>query len=243
MNDQDWKARVDLAAAFRLAAYFGFHEGICNHFSYAVQGAEDRFLLNPYGFHWSELRASDLLLVDSDGRVLEGKGDAETTALCIHVPLHQRHSRARCVLHTHMPYATALTTMEDGELEPVHQNALRFYKDVAYDREYHGLVVDKSEGERLSNVFENKRVLFMQHHGVIVVGESIAAAFDDLYYLERACHVQILAASTGRRLKRVPDNVAGAAFAGWSGSGGSSAEDHFRALKRVLDRVNPGYAE
>ncbi len=104
MNEDIQQARVDLAAALRLAVRYGFHEGICNHFSYALLGRDDRFLLNPYGTHWSQLRASDLLVVDGAGKVLEGGGVAEVSAFCIHAPIHQRHPRARAVLHTHMPH-------------------------------------------------------------------------------------------------------------------------------------------
>ncbi len=236
MSDTHRQARTDLAAALRLAARMGLSEGICNHFSYAVPGGEDRFLLNPHGLHWSEIRAGDLLVVDATGKVLEGAGEAEISAICIHAPLHRRHPRGRCVLHTHMPYATALTAIEDGRLEPVIQNALRFYGDVAYDRDYGGLAQDMDEGEHIARAMGDKRVLFMANHGIIVVGDSVAAAFDDLYYLERACQTQVLAMSTGRPLKRISDNLAATAFAEWSGRDGSYARAHFAALKRLLDR-------
>lgn len=242
MSDGFWQERTDLAAALRLAAYFELNEGVCNHFSYALPGTEDRILLNPFGLHWSEIRARDLLLVDSKGKVIEGEGEAELTAISIHAPVHRKHRRARCVLHTHMPYATALTSIEDGQLEPVTQNALRFYGDVAYDRQYSGMALDQAEGERLAVAMGDKRVLFMEQHGVMVVGETIAIAFDDLYYLERACLVQVRAMSTGRPLERLTDNLA-AEFADWPGKDGSYAQPHFDALKRILDRDNPGYAD
>jgi ribulose-5-phosphate 4-epimerase/fuculose-1-phosphate aldolase len=216
-----WQARVDLAAALRLAARFGLHEGICNHFSYAVPGRHDRFLLNPYGTHWSQVTASGLLLVDKDGKVVEGDGAAEASAFCIHAPIHLRHPRANAVLHTHMPYATTLTSLEAGRLEPVTQNALRFHGDVAYDDEYNGVAEDLAEGERMAGAMGDKRVLFLAHHGVIVVGRTVAQAFDDLYYLERACEVQVLAMSTGRPVKRVGDNMAGSVLSSWCGRDGS----------------------
>ncbi len=236
MSDTHRQARTDLAAALRLAARMGLHEGICNHFSYALPGPENRFLLNPFGLHWTEIRAGDLLVVDATGKVLEGDGEAELSAICIHAPLHRHHPRGRCVLHTHMPYATALTAIEDGRLEPVIQNALRFYGDVAYDRDYGGLAQEADEGERIARAMGDKRVLFMANHGIVVVGDSIATAFDDLYYLERACQTQVLAMSTGRPLKRISDNLAATAFAEWAGREGSYARAHFEALKRLLDR-------
>ena len=171
MSDESRQERADLAAALRLGAYFELNEGVCNHFSYALPGKEVRFLLNPYGLHWSEVRARDVLMVDGKGRVIEGEGQAELTAIAIHAPVHRNHRRARCVLHTHMPYATALTSIGDGILEPVTQNALRFYDDVAYDRQYSGLAEGEAEGERLALVMGDKRVLFMEHHGVMIVGD------------------------------------------------------------------------
>jgi len=139
------------------------------------------------------------------GAVVEGEGQAETAAFCIHAPIHLRHGRANAVLHTHMSYATTLTSLEDGRLEPVTQNTLRFHNDVAYDDDYSGVAEGPAEGARMAGVLGDKRVLFLAHHGVVVVGKTVAQAFDDLYYLERACEVQVLAMSTGRPLKCVLD--------------------------------------
>ena len=124
-------ARVDLAAAFRLAVRMDLHEGVCNHFSFMLPDAK-RFLLNRYGLHWSEVTASNLLALDASGTILEGEGEFETTAFYIHSRIHVANPRAACVLHTHMPYATSLTLLEGGRLEMVEQNALRFHDDIAY---------------------------------------------------------------------------------------------------------------
>ena len=135
------ESRAELAAALRLAARFDLHEGIDNHFSLAVSPKGDRFLVNPYGPHWAEVTASDLLLVDGDGTVLEGALPLDPTAYHIHSRLHLQVPQARCVLHTHMPYATALTSVQGGRIEPINQNALRFWNTVAYDDSYNGLVL------------------------------------------------------------------------------------------------------
>lgn len=240
-SDDRRQARIDLAAALRLAVRFGMHEGICNHFSVMLPDAEDCFLLNPFGLHWSEITADNLLVVDGEGRVLEGEGEAERTAFHIHSRIHRASPRAACVLHTHMPYATALTTAEDTRLEPISQNALRYYDDVAYDDLYNGLVHDNTEGDRLAAALGDKRVLFLANHGVIVVGRSVAEAFDDLYYLERACQLQVLAMSTGKPLRPVPEEVARATFGNMAGQA-AFAGRHFAALKRLLDRDEPDYA-
>src|SRR5256886_13129828 len=187
-------ARIDLAAAFRLAVRLDLHEGVCNHFT-AMLADGRTFLLNRYGLHWSEVTASNLLVLDAAGRLLGAEGEYEKTAFWIHSRIHLAHPQAACVLHTHMPHATALTLLEDGRLEMIEQNALRFHDDIAYDDSYNGLVVDEAEGDRLARVLGTRRVMFLANHGVIVAGPSIAEAFDLIYYLKRACRLQVLARS------------------------------------------------
>src|SRR5262245_41349533 len=201
-NDALVQARIDLAAALRCATRLGLSEGVCNHFSLAAPGLADRFLINPQGFHWSEITPADLLLVDGKGKVVEGRHTVEPTAFFIHGRIHRSKRAPAAVLHTHMPFATALTMLEGGRLEPASQNALRFYGKVAYDEEYNGLVLDDAEGDRIATRLGDADVLFLANHGVIVCGETVGWAFDDLYYLERACMVQVLAQGTGKLLKR-----------------------------------------
>lgn len=236
------QARIDLAAALRLAVRFGFHEGICNHFSYMVPGAQDRFLINPQGFHWSEITASSLVLMDGEGHVIEGDAPPEPTAFFIHSRVHLGLAHARCVLHTHMPYATALTTLEDGRLEPISQTALGFYERVAYDDDYNGLALDAEEGERIMRALDNKSVLFLANHGVVVIGPDIGQAFNDLYYLERACQLQVLAMSTGRPLRRISGQVAAKTARQFvSPENQAQVAAYFSALKRLLERDEPDY--
>ena len=241
--------RVDLAAAFRLAVRLDFHEGVCNHFSVmladnkkARAGRSGRFLLNRYGLHWSEVSASNLLVLDAEGKVLEGEGEFEKTAFYIHSRIHLANPHAACVLHTHMPHATALTLLENGRLEMVEQNALRFHDDIAYDATYNGLVLDNAEGDRLARVLGTKRVLFLANHGVIVVGPTVAEAFDALYYLERACRLQVLARSMGEKLKAVRPEVVRETCRMILADTPKYAGAHFGALKRILDREEPGYS-
>ncbi len=233
--------RVDLAAAFRLAVRLDLHEGVCNHFSAMLPDGK-RFLLNRYGLHWSEVTASNLLALDAAGRVLEGEGEYEKTAFYIHARIHVANPRATCVLHTHMPYATALTLLEGARLEMVEQNALRFHDDIAYDDRYNGLVVDDAEGDRLARVLGAKRAMFLANHGVIVVGPSVAEAFDALYYLERACRLQVLARSMGGKLKPVRPDVVRETYRTLCADAAKYAGAHFGALKRILDREEPAYS-
>jgi ribulose-5-phosphate 4-epimerase/fuculose-1-phosphate aldolase len=232
--------RTDLAAAFRLAVRMDFHEGVCNHFSLMLPGG--KFLLNRYGLHWSEVTASNLLALDAGGRVLEGEGEFEKTAFYIHSRIHLANPRAVCVLHTHMPYATSLTLLENSRLEMVEQNALRFHDDIVYDDTYNGLVVDNAEGDRLAQALGSRHVMFHAHHGVTVTGSSVAEAFDTLYYLERACRVQVLARSTGSKLRQVRPEVVRITSRMIAADTPAYASAHFTALKRILDREEPGYS-
>src|SRR5256714_12237096 len=233
-------ARIDLAAAFRLAARMDLHEGVCNHFSLMLP--DGSILLNRYGLHWSEVSASNLLALDAEGRILAGAGEFEKTAFYIHSRIHLAHPRASCVLHTHMPYATSLTLLEGGRLEMVEQNALRFHDDIAYDDAYNGLVVDNAEGDRLARVLGEKRVMFLANHGVIVVGPSVAEAFDLLYYLERACRLQVLARAAGGKFKPIKDHVVRETHRLLLADAPKYAVAHFAALKRILDREEPDYS-
>jgi ribulose-5-phosphate 4-epimerase/fuculose-1-phosphate aldolase len=235
--------RLELAAAFRLAARLGFHEGTCNHFSVMLPGHEGRYLVNPFGRHFGELRASDLLVVDGVGTVIEGDRPIEATAFFIHSCIHKARADAVCVLHTHMPYATALTMIENGRLEPCHQNALRFHDRIAYDDQYNGLALDDVEGERMVRCFGDKRVLFLANHGVIVTGRTVAEAFDGLYYVERAAQAQVLAMSTGRKLRLISEAVARRTQADFERDQALYATQHFEALKRLLDAEEPGWRE
>jgi ribulose-5-phosphate 4-epimerase/fuculose-1-phosphate aldolase len=244
--DAEHCARIDLAACYRLADRFGLNEGIDNHLTLLVPGYTDRFLLAPFGMHWSEVKASDFLVVDFEGRTLSGRGLVEDTALYIHQPVHRLSPQGICVLHTHMPYATALSMLENPRLEMAVQSALGFYNDIAYDPVYNGLAFDVSEGERLAAALGPKSVLMMGNHGVLVVGNTVPQPFERLYFLERAAQAQVLALSTGRPLRLIAEPVIRKTVAqfgaGVTVGGRDRAELHFEALKRVLERSHSDYA-
>jgi ribulose-5-phosphate 4-epimerase/fuculose-1-phosphate aldolase len=228
--------RRELAAAFRLAAKFEYNEGICNHFSVQIPGPGERYLFNPYGVHWSEMKPSDLLLVDGEGDILEGEGELEATARNIHIAGHRANPRHLCLLHTHMPWATSLTMIEGGRLEMAHQTATRFYGRTAYNDAFGGFASGRDEGERIAGSTKSDQkadIVFLAHHGVIVGGPSVAVAFDDLYYLDRACHQQVLAMSTGRPLKLIPQQMVESTAHEWMAILDQQARLHFEALMRI----------
>ncbi len=242
-----WQDRVELAAALRWADRLGYTEGVCNHFSLAVADSDgvvhgNRFLINPYGWHWSEITASSLVLCNANGDVLEGDNEVEATAFFIHSRIHHQAPHATAVLHTHMPYATALTLLEDGRLAMCEQNALAFHDRIAYDDTYAGLALDAEEGDRIAGRLGSANVLFMASHGVTVTGPNLRQAFNDLYYLERACQAQVLARSTGQPLRRLSDNVIKKTANQLQEEFPRVAERHFAALLRILERDQPDYA-
>jgi ribulose-5-phosphate 4-epimerase/fuculose-1-phosphate aldolase len=227
--------RRELAAALRLAEKFGFHEGICNHFSVVVPDEAERYLINPYGIHWSEMKPEQLLLIDGDGAVLEGEGEVEATARNIHIAGHRANPRHQCILHVHMPYATSLTMVEGGRLEMAHQTAVRFWGRMAH-HSFGGVALDESEGERIAEAQKANAqadIIFLDHHGVSVGAPSVAVAFDELYYLERACRQQVLAMSTGRPLKIIPEALVKETSRQMMQNLEWSAAKHFDALMRA----------
>jgi ribulose-5-phosphate 4-epimerase/fuculose-1-phosphate aldolase len=242
------QARIDLAAAHRLAVAHGLSEGIFNHFTLAVPGRGDRYYQIPFGLHWSEVTASGLMEVGYDGTVLRGEGEVERSAFCIHAPIHRLVPQHACVLHTHMPFASALARLAEPRLLALGQTEIGFLDTIAYDDEYAGLAFDPAEGERLAGVLGPEcSVLVMAHHGVLACGTTVAEAYDRLYYFERACQAQLYAMWTGRPLKEVPPHIVARTLRQYANSptygGLSASEHHFAALKRLLDKSEPDYAD
>ena len=242
MNTEQ-SARRDLAVAFRWAAKLEMHEATANHFSVAVSQDSQDFLINPAGRHFSLVRASELILVDLNAESFSVAENqlVDPTAINLHGQLHKLLPHAKCILHTHMPYATSLACLRDFEFLMLDQNACRFYQRIAYDRDYAGMALEQSEGERVAKILsKSKSVLFLANHGVIVVGNSVAEAFDELYYLEKAAQLQVLALSTGRELSIIEDEIAALVCKQWL-EYPKSAEHHFAALIEILDQESPEY--
>jgi ribulose-5-phosphate 4-epimerase/fuculose-1-phosphate aldolase len=242
------QARIDLAAAHRVAVRHGFHEGIFNHLTFVVPGRPDCYYQIPFGLHWSEVTASCFMEVGlADGQVKRGQGEVERSCYCIHAPIHAALPHAKAVFHTHMPYASALTRLEDPRIKEIGQTEVGLMGEVAYDDMYTGPALEPAEGERLAKAIGDKTILFMANHGISTMGETIAEAYDRLYYVERAAQVQLFAMWTGEKLKQLPAAVVEKTKRDIKGGAGryngpSPAQRHFDALKRILDREEPDYA-
>lgn len=236
INEAEWSLRVDFAAAFHMAVANNLHEAIANHFS-VVLPDNQHFLVNPFGLHFSEITASNLIVCDFNGQVARGEGEPSPSAHHIHAPIHRLIPRARVLMHTHQPYATALTMIAGGRMEWAMQTACRFYGRVAYDNDYDGVALADSVGERMADILGDAEVLFMGNHGVMTAASTVAQAFDDLYFVERVAQTQILAMSTGKPLTQLAPEIIEkvAAQTRHERFDLGYIQRHFDAQKRLLD--------
>lgn len=231
--------REDMAAAFRWTAREGMHEGISNHYSLAVSDDGATFLMNPYGRHWSKMRASDLLELNANEEPTDVGGRVDPTAWAIHGALHRRVPHARCVMHLHSKYATALSVLENPELPPIDQTSMRFYNRVAIDNGFDGMGL-ADEAERIAQCLGNRSIMMMGQHGVLVAAPDTATAFDVIYHFERAATTYILALQTGQKLNIASHAVAEKTAQQWENYGDFCAK-HLAAIRDVLDDEEPEY--
>lgn len=234
--------RVDLAAAFRWFSRLDMHESVANHLSVAASADGSRFLINPRGRHFARMTAGDLLLLDAnEPSTLEHANAPDPTAWHLHGRLHARLPAARCVMHLHSKYATALACLEDPTMPPIDMNTMRFFGRVAFDREFAGMALCDVEGDRVAALLgPGKSVLLMANHGVLVIGASVAAAFDEMYYFERAAETLLTCYAAGRPLRIVPNELAALTERQWRDYG-QLAVDHLDNVKAILDAEEPSY--
>ncbi|TDE36600.1 class II aldolase/adducin family protein [Antarcticimicrobium sediminis] len=226
--------RQDLSDALRICHALGWSESVGNHFSAAVSTDGQQFLLNPRWLHFATVAPQDLLYLDSrDTDVLSRPDAPDASAWCVHGTLHRRAPNARVILHAHSPYATALACLKDPTVVPIDNNTARFYGRTAYDLSFGGIADAEEEGERLADALGDKQVLVMGNHGITIVGETVADAFEDLYFFEKAAQTLILARSSGAPLAVLSDAVAQNTADGWRAYRGM-AEQHFTYLRSVL---------
>ena len=242
-NDPYYEDRIDLAAAFRMTARLNMDEAVGNHFSYAVTDNGNQFLVNPFGRHFSNIRASELLLLDAhDEAGMDQPNKPDPTAWAIHSAMHRNVPQARCVLHVHSKYATVLASIQQDSLPPIDQNTMRYFNRVTVDDGFDGMGLG-DEAERLSSNVGTNRIVIMGNHGVMVLGESIARAFDELFYFERACENYIKALMTQKPLRIVSDEIAEKTARQWEDymDNVGFCNAHLREIRVILDREEPDY--
>ncbi|MGR3365629.1 MAG: class II aldolase and adducin N-terminal domain-containing protein [Maritimibacter harenae] len=242
-NMTHWEARTDLAAAFRWTARLNMHEAVANHFSLAVNEDGTQFLINPNQAHFSRIRASELLLLDAnDPEALDRPDAPDPTAWGLHGSIHRRCPHARCVMHAHSIFATVLASLADSTLPPIDQNTATFFNRVVIDERFGGLAFEE-EGERCAAMLSDpaKKVMVMGNHGVLVLGDSVADAFNRLYYFERAAETYVRALQTGQPLRVIPDEIAEKTARELEDYPGQ-AQAHLAAIRRILDHEASDYA-
>ncbi|WP_019171984.1 class II aldolase and adducin N-terminal domain-containing protein [Pseudaminobacter salicylatoxidans] len=237
-----YEERVDLACAFRWTARLNMHEAVANHFSLAVNDDGTQFLMNPNQMHFSRIKASDMLLIDAnDPETMNRPGAPDPTAWGLHGAIHRNCPHARCALHVHSIHATVLASLANSRLPPIDQNSAMFFNRHVVDAHYGGLAFEE-EGERCSKLLADPkvRVMVMGNHGVMVIGKTVAEAFNQLYYFERAAETYIKALWTGQPLRTLSDEVAEKTASELDDYPGQ-AEQHLAELKAILDEQEPAY--
>ena len=231
----------DLAAVFRWTARLNMTEGIANHFSACIPNSND-FYVNGSGMHFSSIKASDMILVKQN-MIEEIKKQPELvdpTALNIHGAIHKKVPHARCILHVHSKYATALSTLKNPTLEPIDQNTMRFYNRIAIYDDFGGLGFEE-ESNKMAAAIGNNRSMLLANHGILTVGETIADAFDELYYFEKACETYITALSTNKELNLVEPKIAEKTAQEWENYPINMGKQHLKAIRLILDNENSDY--
>ncbi len=231
----------DLAAVFRWTARLNMNEGIANHFSACIPNSTD-FYVNGSGLHFGSIKASDMVLVEQNKiEEIKKKPDlVDPTALNIHGAIHRKVPHARCILHVHSKYATVLSTLKDPSIPPIDQNTMRFYNRVALYNEFGGLGFEE-EANKMAAAIGNNKSMLLANHGIITVGQTVAQAFDELYYFEKACETYITALSTNKKLNIVNSEIAEKTAQEWENYPVNMGEQHLNEIKKILDKENPDY--
>lgn len=245
VSEEEWKIRVDLAAAYRLVALYGWDDLIFTHLSARVPGPEHHFLINPYQLMFEEITASSLVKIDTDGApVMVTPYMVNAAGFTIHSAVHMAREDAHAVMHLHTPYGQAVSAMEEGLL-PHTQTAMIARHDIAY-HDYEGIATDLDERERLVQDLGQKSAMLLRNHGTLTVGETVGRAFLRMYFLERACEVQVHMLSAGRNgLNNPPQGTPEKVKEQTTGPTMAMAADllAWPALLRKLDRIDPSFRE
>jgi ribulose-5-phosphate 4-epimerase/fuculose-1-phosphate aldolase len=242
-NLTHWQERCDMAAAFRWTARLNMHEAVANHFSLAVNADGSRFLINPNGRHFSRITASNLVEIDANDPATMSRPDApDPTAWGLHGSIHRALPHARCVMHVHSIHATVLASLADSRLPAIDQTSAMFHNRLVVDDHYGGMAFEE-EGARCATLLADPKtiVMVMGNHGVLVIGQTVAEAFNRLYYFERAAETYIRALQTGRPLRVLPDAIAEKTAQEWEAYPGF-ADAHLSELRAILDAESPDYA-
>ena len=232
----------DLAATFRWTARLNMNEAVANHFSACIPGSTTDFYVNRSGVHFSQMKASDLILVTKDNiNELKKNPDlVDSTAINIHGAIHNKVPHAKCIFHVHSKYATALSTLKDPTLPPIDQNTMRFYNRVSVYNEYGGMGFEE-ESKKMATALGNNKHMLMANHGIMTTGETVSDGFDALYYFEKSAETYLTALSTNKELNIASHEVAEKTAQEWATYPSDLARAHLDQIRIILDKEDPDY--
>ena len=239
ITDEEWDNRVNLAACYHLADYFGWSDIIWNHITAKTTKKKDTFLINKFGLRYDEIKASNLLEIDLEGKILSGDGDINLTGFVIHGAIHKSKKNINCVMHTHSRVGLAISCLKMG-LEPIIQDAAKFHNRVSY-HDWEAMSTNTEECERLSKSLGKNKIMILRNHGLLTCGESISEAFILMYYLERACKNQLDTYSTGLKLNKPSSNLLEFAAGQYEDPMFQTGKHEWPALIRLLDKKKSIY--
>jgi ribulose-5-phosphate 4-epimerase/fuculose-1-phosphate aldolase len=241
VSAEEWEMRVNLAAAYRVAAHLRMTDLIYTHISARVPGGKPHFLLNAFGLMWDEVNASNLVKVDYDGEIVDdptGLG-CNRAGFVIHSAIHKARPEIHCVMHTHTAAGVGVSAQEQGLL-PLSQHAMRLTGNVSY-HDYEGVALDLDEQKRLVSDMGDCMTMILRNHGLLTCGTTVREAVDYMYYLERACQAQIAAMAGGARLVMPSPEIAIKVAAQFNRPGYQEKKGEWRAFIRMLDKTDPSY--
>ncbi|MFJ5265182.1 class II aldolase/adducin family protein [Streptomyces sp. NPDC088387] len=242
MSDAEWRARLELAACYRVFDHLGWVEMVFNHITLRVPGEENALLINPFGLLYHEVTASNLVKIDHEGRILsDSEWPVNEAGLLIHTALHTSRPDAHCVMHTHTTAGSAVACLADG-LDPDNFYAAQLHNLVAY-HDFEGITVNPGERERLAADLGDRPLLILRNHGLLALGPTLPAAFAALWTLQRACEIQLAATFAGRPLAKVGHEAAvqSTRESFQLGDRTQAGRTLFEALRRKIDRIDPSY--
>jgi ribulose-5-phosphate 4-epimerase/fuculose-1-phosphate aldolase len=242
MSTEEWQTRLDLAACYRLVDLFGWSDLVNTRITARVPGQHDQFLINPYGLLFDEITASSLVKIDAEGNKVDpSESDINSGGFAIPSTIHMARPEVACVLHTHSIAGCAVSMQRDGLL-PLNQHALQIIGDIAY-HDYEGAGRSAEERARLLADLNDRHILVLRNHGLLIVGRSIAGAFIATYRMERACAMQLAFQQSGAAFHPITDEVVSAASNRPTGGRNEPAKFEWPALLRKLDRIDPSYKQ
>jgi ribulose-5-phosphate 4-epimerase/fuculose-1-phosphate aldolase len=250
MSPTERELRTQLAATYRIIHHYGWDELIWTHSTVRIPGPDHHFLINPYGYRFDEVTASNLVKVDPDGQIIGDQNqEINPAGFVIHSAIHMMRPDVQCIVHTHTTAGMAIAAVADGLL-PISMYALGYHGQVSY-HDFEGPSIDMEERARLGKNLGHNNVLILRNHGLLTCGETVAQAFVRMFRLERACQVQLAAQATGSKLNIPPQQICelsaerSDAFLSTKGGDGYSRRPNpeFDALVRLMDKIDPSYRD